>query len=303
MKLNYSEVIYRESDHTYWFGSLQLHGTSHLYGNHINPAKYEGIAPEVLKKAADRGTKVHEECEAYDRFGLAESVEAENWAKIRREQAIEILDNEFLVSDLTYYATKIDKVMIVGEEQEGLIDLGDVKTTSVLDKESLSWQLSVSAVLFELQNPHLKVRNLYGIWLRGNKKEFVPIERKSDKQVKALMDAEQFGLSFVEEKQELPIEIEITLQTVSKLERVIQEATDDLKKKQSDMDILKSYLIEQMSKSGVKKLEGDLVIVTYVEPYQKELFDTKKFKEEHPDLAEGYIKVSNVKESVKIRLK
>lgn len=306
MKLNISPVIFRESDHTYWLGDLQLHGTSHLYGRHINPTKYEGIKQEVLENAAKRGTRIHEECEAYDRFGLAESTEAINWGKLRVENEIAILENEYLVSDLMYYATKIDKVMLVGNPEDGVVDLGDVKTTSELDMDSLSWQLSMSAELFEKQNPQLKVRNLYGIWLRGAKKKFKQVPRKPTEQVISLMDAEQYGLPFIlptEPVEQLPAEVEATLQKVTELEAFIQEQTEQLKQKQADMDTLKAYLLQQMVSSGVKKLDGEKVSVTYVEPYTKELFDSKRFKEEQPDLAEKYIKQSQVKESIKIKLK
>lgn len=306
MKLNISPIIFRESDHTYWLGDLQLHGTSHLYGRHINPTKYDGIKQEVLENAAKRGTRIHEECEAYDRFGLAESTEAVNWGKLRVENEIAIIENEYLVSDLVYYATKIDKVMLVGNPEDGVVDLGDVKTTSELDMDSLSWQLSMSAELFEKQNPHLKVRNLYGIWLRGAKKKFVQVTRKPTEQVISLMDAEQYGLPFIlptEPVEQLPAEVEATLQKVTELEAFIQEQTEQLKQKQADMDTLKAYLLQQMVSSGVKKLDGEKVSVTYVEPYTKELFDSKRFKEEQPDLAEKYIKQSQVKESIKIKLK
>ena len=305
-KLNISPVIFRESDHTYWYGELQLNGTSHIYGKYINPNKYADIPQSVLQAAAERGTRIHEECEAYDRFGLAESTEAKNWGKMRVENEIAILENEYLVSDLVYYATKIDKVMIVGNPEDGLVDLGDVKRTSELDMDSLSWQLSMSAELFEQQNPHLKVRNLYGIWLRDKKKKFVQVERKPTEQVVSLMDAEQYGLPFIlptEPTEQLPAEVNATLQKVAELESFIQEQTEQLKQKQADMDTLKAYLLQQMTSSGVKKLDGEKVTITYVEPYTKELFDSKRFKEEQPDLAEKYIKQSQVKESIKIKLK
>lgn len=303
MKLNKSQVIFRESDHTYWLGSTQLKGTSHLYGRHINSLKYDGISPDILQKAAERGTRVHEDCEAYDRFGLIGSKEAENWAKMREKESIGVIENEYLVSDNVFFATKIDKVMIVGEPEENMIDLGDVKTTSELDLDSLSWQLSVSAELFEKQNPHLKVRNLYGIWLRGDKKKIVPVSRKPTSQVISLMDAEQFGLPFILETEQLPEELNDTLRKVSELETFIQEQTEQLEQKKSDMDVLKAYLIEQMSGKGIKKLEGEKVVVTYVEAYSKELFDSKKFKQEQPELAKKYIKQTQVKETIKIKLK
>lgn len=301
-------VIFREVDHTYWYGDLQLHGTSHLYGNHINPSKYSGIKQSVLEAAAKEGTRVHEECEAYDRFGLAESAEAKNWAKMRVENEIAIIENEYLVSDLVYYATKIDKVMLVGNPEEGAVDLGDVKRTSELDIDSLSWQLSMSAELFEKQNPHLKIRKLYGIWLRGAKKKFVEVERKPSDRVRMLMDAEQYGLPFVLPANEslpamLSDEMNDKLERVAQLETLIQQTKQELETRQSNLEALKVYLMNQMQEYSVKKMEGERVIITYVDACEKELFDTKRFKEDNPEVAENYIKKSQVKETIKIKLK
>lgn len=298
-------VIFREADHTYWFGDKRLFGTSHLYGNHINPSKYSGIKQSVLEAAAKRGTLVHEQCEEYDRFGIVSGDEADNWAKMRVMNEIAILENEYLISDLEYFATKIDKVMWVGEPSEFVVDLGDVKTTSELDKEALSWQLSVSAYLFEQQNPDVKVRNLYGIWLRGKKAKLQPVERKPDEVVRALMEAEMGGYIYTPQEQpnDLPIEIQNQLQKVTELESFIQQQTEQLKQKQADMETLKAYLMQQMASNGIKKIDGEQVTITYVDAYTKELFDSKRFKEEQPDLAEKYIKQSQVKETIKIKLK
>ena len=307
MQLNQSPVRYiPDPIHEYWHEELQLHGTSHLYGKHINPSKYEGISEEVLRFAAERGHLIHEQCEMADRFGYAEGTEAQKWINLKQKNDIVVLDNEYLVSDLVYYATKIDKVIIVGESQDGLIDLGDVKTTSELDMESLSWQLSVSACLFEQQNPHLKVRKLYGIWLRGTKHKFVEVERKPDERVKSLMDAEQYGTPFVLPT-ELPAilteEMNEQLQKVADLESFIQTTQKELAIRQTNLENLKAFLLQQMTEYGVKKMEGEQVIVTYVEPYTKELFDTKRFKQDNPAEAEKYIKISQVKEGIKIKLK
>lgn len=81
--------------------------------------------------------------------------------------------------------------------KEGEISLADIKTTYRIDKESLSWQLSIYAYLFERQNPGLKVRNLYGVWLRGDKSELIPVERRSDEEVMRLMECEVKGEKYL----------------------------------------------------------------------------------------------------------
>lgn len=50
---------------------------------------------------------------------------------------------------------------------------------------------------FELQNPLLKVDQLFGIWLRDEKSEVVVIERKPDSEVIRLLESEKRGQQFV----------------------------------------------------------------------------------------------------------
>ncbi len=84
----------------------------------------------------------------------------------------------------------LHRILIVFGKRTKKISLGDIKTTASLDREYLSWQLSIYAYLFELQNPLIKVDKLFGIWLRGNKSELVEIERKPDAEVKRLLECE-----------------------------------------------------------------------------------------------------------------
>lgn len=82
----------------------------------------------------------------------------------------------------------------------------------------MSWQLSIYAYLFELQNPLIKVDKLFGIWLRGNKSELVEIERKPDAEVKRLLECEIKGEQFLpnapvpaDEKQLIPMQLVNTI--------------------------------------------------------------------------------------------
>ena len=134
------------------------------------------------------------------------------------------------------------------------------------------------------------------------------VERKPSDRVRMLMDAEQYGLPFVLPANEslpamLSDEMNDKLERVAQLETLIQQTKQELETRQSNLEALKAYLMKQMQEYGVKKMEGERVIITYVDAYEKELFDTKRFKEDNPEVAENYIKKSQVKESIKIKLK
>jgi regulator of replication initiation timing len=83
---------------------------------------------------------------------------------------------------------------------------------------------------------------------------------------------------------------------IAELERTIAE----LRKIQDDV---KKAIIEEMEQKGVVKLDNDVVTITYIAPTDRETFDSKKFKEEQPDMYDEYVKISPVKPSVRIKVK
>ena len=102
---------------------------------------------------------------------------------MKKENNLTPLVNEYLVSDAMSYASSID---IIFDD----LTLADIKTTSRLDMEYLSWQLSIYAHLFEMQNPGLKVPRLLAIWLpkpRYGRSMLVDVQRKPIEAIKVLL--------------------------------------------------------------------------------------------------------------------
>lgn len=78
-----------------------------------------------------------------------------------------------------------------------------------------------------------------------------------------------------------------------------------MKKKQLDAEFekLKTGLLELMKANGVKKFENDFIRLTYKEPTTRVSIDSKRLKEEQPEIYENYKKESEVKESILIKIK
>ena len=83
---------------------------------------------------------------------------------------------------------------------------------------------------------------------------------------------------------------------IQKLELAIKE----LKKRE---DEIKATLLEEMTEGDVIKIEDDNLIVTKVDSYDCEKFDSKAFRKDHPDLYDEYIRISTVKPSIRIKVK
>ena len=58
-----------------------------------------------------------------------------------------------------------------------------------------------------------------------------------------------------------------------------------------------------MEKHGVEKWDNEVMTVTYVKPTTRTSIDSTKLKKDMPEVAEKYSKTSNVKSSIRIKLK
>lgn len=65
----------------------------------------------------------------------------------------------------------------------------------------------------------------------------------------------------------------------------------------------KELLKEQYLASGETKVENELFNMTYIAEGFRESFDVTKFRKEHPELYEKYIKISKVNDSIRITKK
>jgi predicted phage-related endonuclease len=66
---------------------------------------------------------------------------------------------------------------------------------------------------------------------------------------------------------------------------------------------LRDELKVAMKANGVKKFDNDFLSITYVAETERVTIDTKKLKEEKPDLWNEYSKTTPVKDSVRIKIK
>ncbi len=63
---------------------------------------------------------------------------------------------------------------------------------------------------------------------------------------------------------------------------------------------LKAELLHAMEEYGIKKWSNDYFQATYIAETERSSVDTKRLKEELPDIAEEYSKKSKVKSSVRV---
>lgn len=294
-RLNQIPVLFNQEEHTYINKEtgVMLKGITSTLIRKLFPNKYSDIPQSILYKAAERGTTIHEEIELAETIGIEPATEeGKNYLKLKEEHGLNFLDSEYTVSDLEHYATNIDAIY---EVEENVVDIADFKTTSKFDKESVSWQLSICAHFLELNNPHVKVRNLFGIWLRGDIAQLIPVERRTDEDVKALIEADLNGTEFVFTP-ELPDYIRENETALYFIGKRIKELTEEY-------EGIKSEILQKMIEHKDKSFDTGNVLITAVAPSVRTSFDSKRFTAEHEELALPYIKRTETKESLKLTLR
>jgi len=300
MELVKSRVEFNEVEHTYTLDGKQLRGITGILHEYICPGKYDGIPQATLAAAAARGHEIHSQCQMIiDGFGYANPA-PEVKAFFDTPLVTSFIAAEYLVSDEQNFASSID---IVDDD----LNLYDIKTTSTLDKEYLSWQLSIYAYLFEKQNPTLKVKGLYGAHLRDGAAIIVPIERIDDAIVADLLSAAADGLPWANPLKEVGESLmqgaANDLARLADIETAIADIEAKAKAYAAERDQLKDGLLALMQQNGVKTFETDRLKLSVREASTRTTLDSAAVKKDLPEVFEKYAKTSPVKASLTIKIK
>ena len=104
------------------------------------------------------------------------------------------------------------------------------------------------------------------------------------------------GIEFKATIPMLPKEIMPVLIQLQDLEIQVAKI-EEVKKK------LKEDLLKAMEKHGVKKWDNEVMTITYTAPTTRTSIDSNKLKKDLPEIYAKYCKTSNVKSSIRIKLK
>ena len=295
IKLNIIPVRFDQEAHTYTneLTGKMLKGITGTLIKRLFPDKYKDIPKYILAKAAAKGSNVHEDIELAEELGVNPTTEeGKNYLALKKAHGLNFLESEYTVSDLKHYASQID---LVFENGDGTVDIADIKTTSKFDRESVSWQLSIYASFFEGCNPNVKVRKLFGIWLRGEIAELIEVSRHSEAEVQALVKADQ---------QNKPYEYCSAFPDyITDSEDALIALSKRIKAMQDEYNSIKSNLYEKMKESGEGSIDTGRVLFTITKASARKNFDTKAFKADYAKLYEKYVSTTEVDENIKITIR
>ena len=274
-----SKVVFLKEGHTYWLGEKQLSGITSMLDRQLFRDKYVGVSDATLDIAKERGTKVHEAIEWYDSLGEIDPEvvrEIEAYQRMKDSNGLLTIANEYLVSDNDHVASSID---VVFDD----CSIADIKTTSSLNREYVSWQLSIYAYLFELQNPGKVVPKLWAIWLPKpdyGKPKMVETERKPSEWCAELIACDKRGEQYVSP---VVAESDTRLMLPGSVVQTVVDIERELKRLQGLKKELQTGLLEEMKKANVKSFKGGGLQLIYKEATTRQSIDTKLLQEKFPE--------------------
>lgn len=304
--LNESRVRFDELTHTYELDGRMLSGITPVVG-WLYPETYKDIPEAVLAKAAEYGTMVHKQIELADTLGVDTDENAQAYKTMRTAHGCNIIRNEYLVTDGEKYASSIDLVMT---DATGIV-LGDIKTTSQLHRDNVRVQLSLYAYLFELMNPTEKVTKLVAVWLpkpQYGRPEWVELDRIPVDWCEGVLNAYAEGAGPAPWREEIgipmPVKTDDTLPVdIREVEKEIANIEEQAKQLKAKSDELRAGLLRVFEENNVKKYDGEYLTITRKEASTREDFDKKAFQQAHPDMYAKFVKKTNVKSSLLIKVK
>lgn len=139
---------------------------------------YSNVDAETLKRASERGTQIHKDIENYIKGdeSLLDITEVRNFRWLMKYYECQPTATEvpllFMDGGKPKYAGRMDLLLDVKGE---MMAIADIKTTSTLNKEYLTYQLNLYRIAFE-QSYQMPIDALYGIHLKDGKRKLVEIK-------------------------------------------------------------------------------------------------------------------------------
>ena len=292
-------VEFVEATHEYFLKTsprakkkTKLISVTQLMQKHGLAPSYEHVDADVLESKAKRGTMIHQEIEAYNKtleVGFTEECN-EYIAHIEANNILVTGSEKVVFNDIV--AGTVDLMLHQGKKAI----IADIKTTSTLHKDAISWQLSIYKYLSGFDFDEAQAYHFD----KDGRLRVVDIPFKPVKEVEKLLDCERKGEIYKQDAITLDF---FQLSHIREAEELIAKAEEYKARADAMLQEIKDFLVEKMEEKGIKTFETDAVKITYVAPSTRTTLDSKRIKDEMPDVYKTYSKESETKASVRIKLK
>lgn len=295
---NPKNIIFEDTTHSYLVdNNLVVSCTTLLKDMGIAP-DYSGLSEDALKKYAERGSFIHQEIENFAKYNEEGwTPEFQNFKKWIDLSHLKIIASELIVGNYQVAGT-IDLVL---QDLDGNYIIADIKTTSTIHTDSVSWQCSIyKKLLDESKRLNRKVNKL--LCLQFNQKGTL-----KTKELKCISEdainnlcKRYWGENYFNLDNYLTPG---NYETLIKCQEEIVKYSAFIKLAEQRIEEIKAALTRAMRENGVKKYENDDMVLTYVGEAYTTSLDSKKLKEEMPEIFMKYQKQTLKGDYVKIKFK
>jgi len=169
-------VTFEKTNHIYTVNGKKVVSVTQLIDS-VLPKKYKKVDPEILQKAADRGTHLHDMIEQFERFETTyDDYEFKQYISLKKQHQWEVLESEKIVilkeSGIPIAAGRFD--MIVKSPYINGLGIADVKRTAHIHTDHIKLQLNLYKRAYE-QTYRKKIHYLKCIHIRNRLKEYIDI--------------------------------------------------------------------------------------------------------------------------------
>ena len=315
------DILFKEQTHEYLINNIKAKtSVTALIEKQVSKSNFYGVDPVILAKAAERGTRVHRELELFikngtepttpEAIGFKKYVEDNNWVFDKHQEEFKVAiewqsrtnpNNSFILAGTADLITLLNNEPI----------MVDHKTTSVIHKQDVSWQLSLldymarkldGCTINGVEFNYIKASKFF-VFHFNKSAEFNPVEvRKiSDIEIERLLDAEANG----EEYFPLPTDILTPRQQeeLLYLEQQIVQLEQSKKELESKREILKKALLDGFSlHPDITSIKTNSFSISYIPGRTDRVLDSSRLQEEEPEIASKYQKDRTTKPQVRITL-
>lgn len=289
-------LTFDEKNHVYTLDGINLISVTQLMQKYALAPNYEFVNKEVLEASAKRGTLIHKEIENFNKNGeIGFTNEMFEFKQYVEENNIKVSASEMQLHNDVVAGT-CD--LLLNMQSDNPI-IADIKTTSKLHVDAVSWQLSIYAFLFADEEMYKHFKGQAFHFKANEHLKVVDIPLKPYETILRLMNAERKGIPF---NYVAELESE-NLTNIVSLEALIKGLESKKKDLEKQRDALKEGLLKEMESRGLKSIEKNGCRITYIAATRKKTIDTTRLKQEQPNIYEQYLKEADVKASIKITLK
>lgn len=306
--LGSNNIVFDEEHHIYKVNDFERPSVSKIletvFGN-----RFGGVKPEVLERARKKGTEVHKEILEFtvDRLQHPISPEAVaacyNIEKIGEGdmcacEQILFCDNEYVPFCCTIDAFWLFKNYL----------LVDYKTSYALDKKHVTRQLNLYA--YALRKNGYCADKLEAWHLKDGTCKRVKIELKDDWYCEKILEAYITGKTFKDDNELISYynaeefgDDDKKLATFDKLAFQMKQLDEMIKKLSVAREECANRVMGMMKFSNMLESHTNGINIVYIPKEERKSFDSKKLKDDLPDVYKKYIKTSEVAEHIRVTYK